>query len=129
MTPTARTLTFARGRGWLVDVVERRITKILTKDLFGCIDLIALDGQPGVLGIQATSGSNGAARVKKIQTECREAAERWLLAGNRLEVWAWRKLKGPGKRIHWGVRVTQVTLETLEALEAGGRVDLSSNEG
>lgn len=133
MTPSGRCLAHARELGWLADVVERRITKILTKDLFGCIDLVALDGRPGVLGIQATSRSNVSARVRKIQEECWPAAEAWLLAGNRLEVWGWGKMKPRGeKRPRWRLRRVIVTLEgaheALAPTQSGLRVDLGSGE-
>ncbi len=128
MTPSARSLAAGRANGWLIDVVERWIgggrIKV-RKDLFGFLDLVALDGQPGVLGIQVTSGSNVSARVKKIGTECRDAAERWLRAGNRIEVHGWRKI---GRPTRWAARTVQVTLESLEALDAGPRVDLGAGE-
>lgn len=85
MTPTARTLAACRKLGWEPDVVERWIGGGCIKvrrDLFGCIDLVVLDGRPGLLGIQATSGSNGSSRVKKMSAEPRARA--WLLAGNRI---------------------------------------------
>ncbi len=127
MTPTARSLAAGRANGWLIDVVERWIgggrIKV-RKDLFGCIDLVALDGKPGVLGIQATSGSNASARLKKIHGECWPAVERWLQAGNRLEVWGWRKLRG-----RWEPRITQVFLNTGDALEACRRFRLGADEG
>jgi hypothetical protein len=92
------------GMGWCV---EDELLKLLPplkstappgirRDLFGCIDIVALDGLPGVLGIQATSLSNRAARVAKIRTDPEVAplARAWLLAGNRLEVWGWAKVEG-----------------------------------
>lgn len=133
MTPSARCLQEGRKRGWLIDVVERRIQRIVTKDLFGCIDLVALDGQPGLLGIQATSRSNVRSRVKKIQTECWPAMERWLQAGNRLQVWGWGKLRGrSGGRPLWKLLVLDITPEGVrepgEALEAGPGIDLGAGE-
>jgi hypothetical protein len=129
MTPTARSLAEGRRREWRVDVVERWIgggrIKV-RKDLFGCIDLVALDGRPGVLGIQATSRSNVSARVRKIREECWPAAEAWLRAGNRLEVWGWGKLKAG-----WALRVVAVELdgaESPETAQAGLDVDLGPDE-
>ncbi len=75
------------------------------KDLFGFLDVVVLDGRPGLLGIQCTSGSNVSSRVKKIRDEVWPAAEAWLLAGNRIEVWGWRKKAG-----RWGVRVINISL-------------------
>ena len=89
MSPTQRSLKRLRDDGWTAQVVEywnhyarRRI------DLFGCIDIVAVRvGE--TLGVQATTGANGAARVAKAQ----ESADLriWLAAGNRFEVWAWWK--------------------------------------
>lgn len=82
-----------------------------SRDLFGFLDIVALDGQPGVLGIQATSRTNVVARIKKIfghpqkpgdegiaaglkvVNNCRD----WLEAGNRVQVWGWYT-KPAGKR-------------------------------
>ena len=71
-------------------------------DLFGCIDLVALDGQPGVLGIQATSGSNHSSRVAKALDEPR--LQEWLSAGNRFAVWSWAKRGPRGGRKLWTLR-------------------------
>ena len=133
MTPSGRCLLHARNMGWLADVVERRITKILTKDLFGCIDLVALDGQPGLLGIQATSRQKVRARLKKIQTECWPSAERWLGAGNRLEVWGWGKLRGRrGGRPTWRLNQLVVTLDGAydpsQPLEGRRWIDFRADE-
>jgi hypothetical protein len=121
-SPTARTLALLREHGYHVGVVERfcHITK-RRHDLFGCIDVVAVSRRPWIhsctLGIQVTSGSNGAARVKKIKTEAREGAEAWLMAGNRLFVHAWskRKKKRGGKAYTWECREVEITLADLEA--------------
>lgn len=63
----------------------------IRQDLFGFIDLIVLDGLGGPLAVQATSASNHASRVRKIQEERAEAAQAWLDAGGRIEVWSFRK--------------------------------------
>lgn len=109
MTPTARSLEQCRKNGWLADVVERRIPhSFITKDLFGFLDIVAL-AHCGTIGIQATSGSNHAARVRKIITERREAARRWLECGNVIFVWSWSK-----RRNRFLLRSEQVTLAMLE---------------
>jgi hypothetical protein len=109
-------LAECRKRGWIAQVVERRI-------LFGCIDIIALvppshhllsNGQ--IIGIQATSGTNHAARITKSRAEPRLAA--WLGAGATFAVWSWSK-KGPrGKRKVWMLRETRVEqpIATYESL-------------
>jgi hypothetical protein len=130
VTPTARTLAECRKRGWRAQVVEQTIPHTFIKrDLFGCIDIIALDGKPGVLGIQATTGGTGgmiARRTQKIHGECYEAAYEWLGAGNRLEVWGWAKQGARGKRKAWVLRVVQIerppaaTLHSLPGLKWSG---------
>lgn len=119
MTPTARTLKALRDDGWTAGVVERFNSHTLTRhDLFGCIDIVAVrDGN--TLGVQATSGSNAAARVKKMRdTE----AVAWLRAGNALEVWGWRKvkLKRGGKAVRWQASVRPVLLSELAPSAGGG---------
>jgi hypothetical protein len=117
MTPTARTLAESRKRGWLAQVVERWLPHARRRiDYLGCIDILALDGLPGVLGIQTTSDNTGGAaskRVSKIQDECNAAARRWLEAGNRLEVWTWAKQGPRGKRKLWTLRIVPITVEML----------------
>jgi hypothetical protein len=95
-------------------------------DLFGIIDILALDGQPGCLGVQACAYSGVSTHLREIKEgrvklpakrgekarECPklELAARWLAAGNRLWVIGWRKV---GQR--WQPRVVNVTEELLYA--------------
>lgn len=103
----------------IVAVVERwNAHAHIRQDLFGCIDLVALDEKtPGVVGVQATSGSNHNHRVTKIVAE--PLAELWVRCGNRLMVISWAK-KGPrGKRKVWTARMEEIGLEMF-AGTAGG---------
>jgi hypothetical protein len=110
VTPTARTLAECKRRGWRAQVVEQTIPHTFIKrDLFGCVDVLALDGLPGVLGIQVTSSSNVAARVAKMRTECAEAVGAWLAAGNRLVVHGWAKRGKAGSRKVWTLREVDLT--------------------
>ena len=110
MTPTARTLKECRRLGWMADVVERRIPhSFITKDFLGFIDLIAL-GDGKTIGIQTTSGSNHAARVRKVTHERQEAARAWLECGNVLEVWSWHK-----PRNRFLLRREVITIDMLAA--------------
>lgn len=115
-SPTQRTLAHCRKLGFRVQVVERWVPFRGTdpetgeprrggvrQDLFGCIDLVALDGLPGVLGIQACAASSAAARMAKALCEC-DALMEWLRVGNRFEVWGWAKRGPAGKRKLWTVR-------------------------
>ena len=92
--PTKKTRELAKQRGWEIDSAESfNPYSGRKKDLFGFIDLIALDGET-IIAIQATSGSNASARVKKILEEQAHLAELWIRSGGRVLVIAWRKLKG-----------------------------------
>lgn len=115
MTPTARTLLWLRGQGALAAVVERFNPGTRRRhDLFGCIDVLALDGQPGCLGVQVTTGEHVSHRLEKIRSdECWPNVERWLAAGNRLVVHGWAKRGPRGKRKVWTLRV-----ETVGAVSA-----------
>jgi hypothetical protein len=82
--------------GWPAEVVERWVPFNKTrKDLFGFVDIIAIT-PGGILGIQATSGSNVAARRTKIHTLHVPVLEAWIAAGGKVEVWGWSKRKKRG---------------------------------
>jgi hypothetical protein len=108
MSPTQRTLKECKRRNWTAGIVERRVPfKQIAIDLFGCIDIVVATPD-GILGIQATSGTNHAARMAKARQEPRLAA--WLGAGARFEVWSWAKRGDRGKRKLWALRAEAVTL-------------------
>ncbi len=88
ITPTARSLALLRSEGWRADVVERRITPRICRDLFGCLDILALRAGE-VLAVQVTSASNLSARVRKV-TEA-DALGDMREAGWQIEVHGWRK--------------------------------------
>lgn len=117
-SPTSRSLEHCRDRGLIAQVVEKWIPQSGRRlDLFGCIDIIALDDCLGCLGIQATSGSNVASRADKAKAEPR--LRKWLKRGNRFEVWGWRKVAAyrkdgtRAKRDRWDLRRVPVTLDDL----------------
>jgi hypothetical protein len=103
MTPTQLTLKALRADGWLAQVTEHWNHHARRRqDLWGCIDVLALKGDV-TLGVQCTSGSNVAARVKKMADipvlgDMRKAS--W-----RLEVWGWRKAANG----RWTCRVVDVS--------------------
>jgi hypothetical protein len=113
-SPTSRTLNWLRKVGYTVGVVEK--FNSFTKqriDLFGFIDIVAIDGlYEGCLGVQATSGSNAASRRTKIISL--DTARRWLAAKNRIWVVGWSKKGAKGKRKLWTPSVSVVTLEDFE---------------
>lgn len=99
VTPTQRTLKRLRDMGYTAAVVEHWNPHAkIRQDLFGFIDVLAL-GDGEVLAVQACSGTDAAARVRKIADHPNVGAVR--KAGIRIEVWAWRKL-ADGK---WHCRV------------------------
>lgn len=88
-SPTQRSLAELRKRDYLAEVTERWIPGAnIRRDLFGFIDILAIRDDE-VLGVQATSGDNVAARVTKIAEHVNVGAVR--KAGIRIEVWGWRK--------------------------------------
>lgn len=101
VSPTRRSLAWLRTRGWPAQVVEQTIPRCFIKrDLFGLVDIVVLDGQPGVLGVQATSGDNVAAHKTKAEEQAHFRA--WLGAGNRFEIHGWtRRAASPQA---WGAR-------------------------
>ena len=88
-SPTQRSLAHLRKAGYTVAIVERWCSFTRKRyDLFGMFDLLAV--RPGeTLAVQTTSGSNVAARVKKIGDSDLIGAVRdagWLV-----HVHGWRK--------------------------------------
>ena len=115
MSPTQRTLAWLRERHYTAAVVEhwnpharRRV------DLFGCLDILALDGEVGVLGIQVTTTSNLAARYRKIREECAIVMREWLDCRNRLQIHGWSKKGARGTRKLWTLTVRELSLADLD---------------
>lgn len=122
-SPTQRSLKLLRDQGWTVDITEHWVSlhrkpgskgpRGVRRDLFGCIDLVAL--RHGELaGIQTTSGP-GSARIAKIKAEPRMVT--WLEAGGTLYVHGWAKRGARGKRKLWDCRVIKLTLDDLRRTE------------
>jgi hypothetical protein len=115
-SPTSRTLEALRKDGWKAQVVEHWNPHVKRrKDLFDCIDVLAIRGEE-TLGVQACAVSSQAARMAKAVAS--EGAAAWLAGGNRrLEVWGWgkKKLKRGGKAMRWHVTVRPVALSELPA--------------
>ena len=106
-SPTARSLKRIRMDGWTAAVTERWNPYAgIRQDLFGFIDVLAIrEGAVGCLAIQATTGDNATKRMAKAAGV--EHLKTWLAAGNRFEVWAWRKMKVKrgGKAVRWSCRI------------------------
>lgn len=101
-----------REMGFTADKVEQRIPHcFITRDLFGCIDILAMRKGIGVLGVQATAGSNHSARVLKSIAEPR--LRLWLELGNRFEVWSYNLRGAAGTRKKYELRRQEITLADL----------------
>lgn len=105
-SPTSRTLQWLRKHGYVAGVVERWNPYAKVRhDLFGFIDIVAI-ASDAIVGVQATSGANHAARVAKIRAEPNFA--KWRAAGGRAQVISWSKKGARGKRKTWAVRIEDV---------------------
>ena len=114
---TQRTIRELRNQGRVCGIVERFNAHVgphgVRQDLFGIIDIIALDPERGVVGIQSC-GSDFAAHERTILNERTQEAIDWLSTpGAKLELWGWRKvkLKRGGKAERWSPRIREFTLE------------------
>ena len=118
-SPTALTTQFFRCRGFECDIVERRITPIVKRDLFGFADHLAFMSPQVLTFAQSTSASNHSARVKKIAEN--EIARLLVQGGQCVCVISWKRKKArkikkdgtPGKQfmyVHEG-RVSTFQVE------------------
>ena len=113
-SPTQRSLKELRECGWTAQVVERFNPHARVRvDLFGCIDIVAIDPAGGIVGIQACAGASHSARKAKIMAEPKMG--QWLNAGGRVELWSWAKRGPRGKRKVWTLRKESIT--TTDAKE------------
>ena len=103
-SPTQRSLSLLRERGYTVAVVEHwNAFAHIRQDLFGFGDLIAIrTGE--ILLVQTTTAANMAARGAKIAAEPRSSL--WMLAGGIIEIHGWAKRKPRGQKVaKWDARV------------------------
>lgn len=120
MRPTQRTIRELRNNGRKCAIVEKWNPYVgehgIRQDLFGIIDVIALDPERGVVGVQCC-GSNFAAHYRKITEDRLQETIDWLQTpGTALEIWSWRKVKKKrgGKAMVWRPRIKVITLEELQ---------------
>lgn len=119
MTPTQRTLRALREQGRVCAIVEKFNAYIgphgVRQDLFGIIDVLALDPERGVVGVQSC-GSDFAAHYRTLTVDRAQETIDWLTTpGTSLELWGWRKVKlqRGGKAMRWAPRVQEITLALL----------------
>ena len=65
----------------------------IRQDLFGFIDVIVMDPERGLIGVQCCARSGHAAHRRKILEERTEYAMEWLRCGGSIEIWSWAKQK------------------------------------
>ena len=124
MRTTARSLAYLRKRPGVshVGLVERwtpsggNFKGGKRHDLFGFIDIVALDDAPGILAVQSC-GTDFRPHLRKIEAE--PAASAWLRRGNRLEVHGWRKLKIGPKAVRWTPRIVVAQVTVSEGVAVG----------
>src|SRR5262245_40135020 len=102
-TPTARTLARLRDLGYTAAVVEKWVPYAnVCRDLFGCIDVIAVHPRDRIiLGVQATTEAHVAHRLAKARALPELAA--WLRSGGTFQVWGWCRR---GRK--WDVKIVAV---------------------
>jgi hypothetical protein len=84
----------------------------LRQDLFGIIDVLALDPGRGVVGVQSCGNSFSEHHRKLTEERAQECIDWLQTPGTGLELWAWRKvkLKRGGAAMRWQPRVLELTL-------------------
>lgn len=101
MTLNQRSVQFVKKSYPIVETVEKWIPQARKKkDLFGCIDLLAV-GNGETVAIQTTSASNVAARKKKILGTA--AYKHMKEAGWKIEIHGWFKREN-----RWHVTVQSI---------------------
>jgi hypothetical protein len=130
LSPTQRTLRALKEQGRVSAIVEKwnpyagppkdvagnKLGRVgIRQDLFGIIDVLALDPSRGVVGIQST-GQDFSGHLKKLLVERNQECRDWLSTpGTVLELWGWRKvkLKRGGVAERWAPRIREITLADL----------------
>jgi len=104
-----RSLKLIKDYGWLYEITEHwnQYTR-RRHDLWGFCDILCLDGKR-TIAIQAC-GSDYQEHVLKMKNN--EFVIPWLIAGNELQLWSWRKLKKVrGKKAtYWSCRKADILL-------------------
>ena len=114
ISPTQRTLKANKNLGRKCGIVERWQQyggKFgVRQDLFGFIDIIAIDEFEGIVAIQST-GQDWSGHIKKIM-ELEEIVLKWLHHAP-LELWSWRKVKKVrgGKAMIWKPRIADFFID------------------
>ena len=107
VSPTQNTLKHYRSLGYKARVTEHwnPFAKV-RQDLFGFIDVVAV-GNGNIIGVQATSWSNHAARKSKIMSI--EEPITWCQSRGLVHLISWKKVKN-----RWTPRLEDMTDEILK---------------
>lgn len=122
---TQRTIRELKNMGMKCAIVEKFNAFVgphgIRQDMFGIIDVLALDPVRGVVGIQCCTTAFKA-HIDKMTVEKAQDTLDWLKTpsangrGLVLEVWGWRKVKKVrgGKAVVWKPRVQEITLTDIQ---------------
>jgi hypothetical protein len=117
LSPTQRTLRALREQGRIAAITEKWNPHVgpfgIRQDLFGFVDVLALDPVRGFVAIQSTGQAFSEHEKKILDSPCTENVIAWLKTpGGAVELWGWRKLKlhKGGKAMRWQPRVRVFTL-------------------
>lgn len=91
LSPTQRTLRALRDQGMVCAIVEKFNPYVgphgIRQDLFGCIDVLALDPERGVIGIQSCGQSFSEHKHKLLEERTQEVSDWLSTPGTELELW------------------------------------------
>lgn len=109
ISPTQLTMAWMKRRGFVAQIVERwnPFAKV-RQDLFQVIDIVAVNKQGDLLGIQVTTRSNMSSRRAKVRESL--GAKYWA-THNQIQVHGWQKV-GP----RWTVTVCQMEYDKHAAM-------------
>jgi hypothetical protein len=118
VSPTQRTIALLKKQGYQhIAVVEHWNPHArIRQDLFGFIDILAIQPAAGLLAVQACVGGDVNKRREKIRRDRLEVARVWLsVPGNRIEIWGWRQLQVErgSKKKKWHPIIIPVELADL----------------
>lgn len=114
LSPTQRTLKAIREQGRLCGIVEKFNQYAgkfgIRQDLFGFIDIIAIDPEDGIVAIQSC-GQDFRGHIRKLTEERNDIVFEWLKHAP-CELWGWRKvkLKKGGKAMRWRPRIADLSI-------------------
>ena len=109
ISPTQLTMAWMKRRGFIAQIVERwnPFAKV-RQDLFQVIDIVAVNEDGDLIGIQVTTRGNISSRRAKVRESL---GAKYLAMYNRVEVHGWQKV-GP----RWTVKVCTMDYDKWEAM-------------